>query len=39
MNDRLAMAISHWAPRFTTNGVPAGAVTRPDSALSGCKRL
>src|SRR5215469_192729 len=24
MDDRLAMAISHWAPRFTTNGVTAG---------------
>src|SRR5215472_8306334 len=28
MDDRLAMAISHWAPRFTTNGVTAGDFDR-----------
>jgi hypothetical protein len=28
MDDRLAAAISQWAPRFTTNGVTAGL--RPD---------
>jgi dipeptidyl aminopeptidase/acylaminoacyl peptidase len=28
MDDRLAMAIAHWAPRFTTNGVTAGDFDR-----------
>ena len=28
MDDRLATAISHWAPRFTTNGVTAGDFDR-----------
>jgi dipeptidyl aminopeptidase/acylaminoacyl peptidase len=28
MDDRLAMAISNWAPRFTTNGVTAGDFDR-----------
>jgi dipeptidyl aminopeptidase/acylaminoacyl peptidase len=28
MEDRLAMAISHWAPRFTTNGVTAADFER-----------
>jgi len=28
MDDRLAMAISHWAPRFTTNGVTTGDFDR-----------
>ena len=28
MDDRLAMAISHWAPRFTTNGVTAADFDR-----------
>jgi dipeptidyl aminopeptidase/acylaminoacyl peptidase len=28
MDDRLAMAISHWAPRFTTNGVTAADFER-----------
>jgi hypothetical protein len=27
MDDRLAMAISRWAPRFTTSGVTTGSVT------------
>ena len=28
MDERVAMAISHWAPRFTTNGVTAGDFER-----------
>ena len=33
MDDRTAMAISHWAPRFTTNGVTAGDFERITSGL------
>ena len=33
MDDRLAMAISHWAPRFTMNGVTAGDFDRITSGL------
>jgi hypothetical protein len=34
MDDRLAMAISNWAPRFTTNGVTAGDFDRIVSSIS-----
>ena len=34
MDDRLAMAISHWAPRFTTNGVTAGDFDRIVNSIS-----
>jgi len=34
MDDRLATAISHWAPRFTTNGVTAGDFERITSGLA-----
>jgi 2,6-dihydroxypseudooxynicotine hydrolase len=34
MDDRVAMAISHWAPRFTTNGVTAGDFERITSGLA-----
>jgi 2,6-dihydroxypseudooxynicotine hydrolase len=34
MDDRLAMAISHWAPRFTTNGVTAGDFDRIVNGIS-----
>jgi dipeptidyl aminopeptidase/acylaminoacyl peptidase len=34
MDDRLAMAISHWAPRFTTNGVTAGDFDRIVKSIS-----
>ena len=33
MDDRVAMAISHWAPRFTTNGVTVGDFERITSSL------
>ena len=33
MDDRVAMAISHWAPRFTMNGVTAGDFERITSSL------
>jgi dipeptidyl aminopeptidase/acylaminoacyl peptidase len=33
VDDRVAMAISHWAPRFTTNGVTAGDFERITSGL------
>ena len=33
MDERVAMAISHWAPRFTTNGVTAGDFERITSGL------
>lgn len=33
MDDRVAMAISHWAPRFTTNGVTAGDFERITGGL------
>jgi dipeptidyl aminopeptidase/acylaminoacyl peptidase len=33
MDDRLASAISHWAPRFTTNGVTAGDFERITSSI------
>ncbi|HUY52269.1 MAG TPA: alpha/beta hydrolase [Streptosporangiaceae bacterium] len=33
MDDRVAMAISHWAPRFTMNGVAAGDFERITSSL------
>ncbi len=33
MDDRIAAAISHWAPRFTTNGVTAGDFERITSGL------
>ena len=33
MDDRVAMAISHWAPRFTMNGVTAGDFARITSSL------
>jgi dienelactone hydrolase len=34
MDDRVAMAISHWAPRFTMNGVTAGDFERITSGLA-----
>jgi len=34
MDDRVAAAISHWAPRFTTNGVTAGDFERITSGLA-----
>jgi dienelactone hydrolase len=34
MDDRVAMAISHWAPRFTTNGVTVGDFERITSGLA-----
>jgi hypothetical protein len=34
MDDRLAMAVSHWAPRFTTNGVTAGDFDRIVNGIS-----
>jgi 2,6-dihydroxypseudooxynicotine hydrolase len=34
VDDRLASAISHWAPRFTTNGVTAGDFERITSSIS-----
>jgi dipeptidyl aminopeptidase/acylaminoacyl peptidase len=34
MDDRVAMAISHWAPRFTTNGVTAGDFERITTGLT-----
>ena len=34
MDDRLAMAISHWAPRFTMNGVTAGDFDRIVNGIS-----
>ena len=33
MDERVAMAISHWSPRFTTNGVTAGDFERITSHL------
>ncbi len=33
MDERVAMAISHWAPRFTANGVTAGDFERITSGL------
>jgi dienelactone hydrolase len=33
VDDRVAMAISHWAPRFTMNGVTAGDFERITSSL------
>jgi 2,6-dihydroxypseudooxynicotine hydrolase len=33
MDERVAMAISHWSPRFTTNGVTAGDFERITSGL------
>src|SRR5882672_1538423 len=33
MDDRLATAISHWAPRFTTNGVSASDLERITARL------
>ncbi len=33
MDERVAMAISHWAPRFTTNGVTAGDFERITGSL------
>ena len=33
MDERVAMAISHWAPRFTTNGVTAGDFDRITGSL------
>jgi len=33
VDDRVAMAISHWAPRFTMNGVAAGDFERITSSL------
>jgi dienelactone hydrolase len=33
VDDRLASAISHWAPRFTTNGVTAGDFARITSSI------
>jgi dienelactone hydrolase len=33
VDERVAMAISHWAPRFTTNGVTAGDFERITSGL------
>src|SRR5215468_11036604 len=34
VDERVAMAISHWAPRFTTNGVTAGDFERITSGLT-----
>ncbi len=34
MDERVAAAISHWAPRFTTNGVTAGDFERITSGLT-----
>jgi 2,6-dihydroxypseudooxynicotine hydrolase len=34
MDDRVAMAIAHWAPRFTMNGVTAGDFERITSGLA-----
>ncbi|HEX5401662.1 MAG TPA: alpha/beta hydrolase [Pseudonocardiaceae bacterium] len=34
MDDRLASAISHWAPRFTTNGVTAGDFARITGSIA-----
>jgi dienelactone hydrolase len=34
MDDRVAMAISHWAPRFTMNGVTAGDFERITTGLT-----
>ena len=34
MDDRLALAISHWAPRFTTNGVTAADFDRIVNGIS-----
>jgi dipeptidyl aminopeptidase/acylaminoacyl peptidase len=34
MDDKLAAAISHWAPRFTTNGVTAGDFDRIVNSIS-----
>src|SRR5262245_34981406 len=34
MDDRVAAAITHWAPRFTTNGVTAGDFERITSGLA-----
>ena len=34
MDERVAMAISHWAPRFTMNGVTAGDFERITSGLT-----
>jgi dipeptidyl aminopeptidase/acylaminoacyl peptidase len=34
MDDRVSMAISHWAPRFTMNGVTAGDFERITSGLA-----
>jgi dienelactone hydrolase len=34
VDERVAMAISHWAPRFTTNGVTAGDFERITSVLT-----
>jgi 2,6-dihydroxypseudooxynicotine hydrolase len=33
MDERVAMAISHWSPRFTTNGVSAGDFARITGGL------
>jgi hypothetical protein len=33
VDERVAMAISHWAPRFTMNGVTAGDFERITSGL------
>jgi 2,6-dihydroxypseudooxynicotine hydrolase len=33
MDERVAMAISHWSPRFTTNGVTAGDFERITASL------
>ncbi|MGO9218624.1 MAG: alpha/beta hydrolase family protein [Streptosporangiaceae bacterium] len=33
MDERVAMAISHWSPRFTSNGVTAGDLERITSGL------
>jgi dienelactone hydrolase len=33
MDDKLASAVAHWAPRFTTNGVTAGDFERITSSL------
>ena len=34
MDERVAMAISHWAPRFTMNGVTAGDFERITGGLT-----
>src|SRR5437660_11850188 len=34
VDERVAMAISHWAPRFTMNGVTAGDFERITSGLT-----